>query len=466
MKITSAKQINLTKIQLPELTELKRVALTDETLVDRKEKVLNLMKKKQLDSLVIYADLEHGGNFEYLTGFVPRFEEALLVLHQDGRGFLLLGNENLNKADKARLSAKAIHVPYFSLPNQPMTDDQPLTEYLVEADLKENTQVGLVGWKLFTSNHADNQSLFEVPYYLVAALKNVIGEDNLSNETGLFIDSSQAGARTQNNANEIAHYAFGAQLAGQGIFAAVKKLQLGVSEFEIGGQLNQLGQPNSVVTIAAFGERFKKANLYPTEKKLTLGETISLTVGYKGGLSSRAGYGVHEASELPEGQQDYLETLAKPYFATVVTWLENLQVGQTGAEVYQLIEEALPKATYHWHLNPGHLAADEEWLSSPIYPNSTEVLTSGMLLQLDIIPSMAGYAGASCESTLCLADEKLQNELKASYPMLWQAIQTRRAFLKAVLGIQLSPQLLPLSDTVALYSPFMLQANQVLTKKM
>lgn len=39
-----------------------------------------------------------------------------------------------------------------------------------------------------------------------------------------------------------------------------------------------------------------------------------------------------------------------------------------------LIESVLPKEIYHWQLNPGHLTADEEWMSSPIYPGSEKML--------------------------------------------------------------------------------------------
>ena len=33
-----------------------------------------------LDALVVYSDREHSANLAYLTGFDPRFEEALMVL--------------------------------------------------------------------------------------------------------------------------------------------------------------------------------------------------------------------------------------------------------------------------------------------------------------------------------------------------------------------------------------------------
>lgn len=77
---------------------------------------------------------------------------------------------------------------------------------------------------------------------------------------------------------------------------------------------------------------------------------------------------VSDEGELAPEMADYLEIVAKPYFNAVVNWLENLRIGMRGGDMYALIEQALPKAEYHWHLNPGHLVADEEWLCSPIGP--------------------------------------------------------------------------------------------------
>jgi len=48
------------------------------------------------------------------------------------------------------------------------------------------------------------------------------------------------------------------------------------------------------------------------------------------------------------------------------------------------------RKTWNWHLNPGHLVADEEWLCSPVYPDSAVRFASGMLFQIDIIPSLPG----------------------------------------------------------------------------
>ena len=57
---------------------------------------------------------------------------------------------------------------------------------------------------------------------------------------------------------------------------------------DIGAYLNDLGQRPSVVSIVATGARFEKANLYPTAKKIQLGDRISMTTGYKGGLQTAA----------------------------------------------------------------------------------------------------------------------------------------------------------------------------------
>ena len=137
--------------------------------------------------------------------------------------------------------------------------------------------------------------------------------------------------------------------------------------------------------------------MFPTQNTVKVGDTISLTVGYSGGSSSRAAYAVHDASELPQGAQDYVEKVAAPYFAAYTRWLEEIHVGMTGGEMFDKVEEILPRATYGWSLCPGHLVAEEEWLCSPIYEHSAEVLRSGMMLQIDIIPSVPGYGGSCAE---------------------------------------------------------------------
>ncbi len=432
------------------------VPLTDETINERKHKVIENMKKEEFDSLIIYADKEHGGNFEYLTGFVPRFEEALLILNSNGDSFVVLGNENLKMAKFSRIPVELIHCPYFSLPNQPMDNEKTLDEIFQSTKLNLKRKIGIVGWKMFTSKISKNQQLFDLPYFIIDALKNILNENStLENAAHLFIGGLN-GARTTNNANEIAHYEYGANLSSTRILEAMDAIEVGIQENELGALLNGDGQYNSVVTIAATGTRFENANFYPTYKKVVKGDPLSLTIGFKGGLSSRTGFVVSDETELPSSQSDYLDRVAKPYFFAVSEWLKNIKIGMKGSEIYETIETSFPKEKYGWHLNPGHLVADEEWMSSPIFKNSQETLKSGMLLQIDIIPSILGYTGVSAEECIALADTDLQDVIKEQYPSLWSRVQTRRNYLIDVLGINLSDHVLPLSNTVAYLRPFYL----------
>ena len=438
------------------------VVLNNQTIEERLRKVLQGMAQQNLDSLVVYADKEHGGNFEYLTGFIPRFEEGLLVLHKSGEAVLVLGNENLKLAQHSRIPASVIHAPWFSLPNQPMDTALSLSEVLQQAGLHGQERVGIAGWKLFTGINDNNKSLFDIPTFIFLALQSALTPAcELLNATDLFISPRQ-GARTTNNANDIAHYEYGANLASSAALSALNAIELGKTEKAIAALLAADGQANNVVTIAATGDRFENANLYPSDKQIQKGDKFSLTVSYKGGLTSRAAYVVSQADELHDEVSDYLDVVAIPYYRAVVDWLENMRVGVKGHEVYDLIERALPKAEYHWHLNPGHLVADEEWLCSPVYPASDIALSSGMLLQIDIIPSRKGYAGASIEDTIALADEHLRQQIATLYPELWQRISARRDYIRDVLNIHLHEDVLPLSNTVGYLRPYLLNKDLAL----
>lgn len=440
------------------------VQLSDETLAQRKEKVISSMKKNDLDILVIYNDLEHYGNFNYLTGFVTRFEEGLLVLHSSGEAFLILGNENTKMVNYSRIPATLIHTPLFSLPDQPMDGEQPLENVFKEAGVKATSSVGVVGWKMFTTSFQDNNLVFDIPSYIITAIQNVVTDGKIENRTDLFIHS-EYGVRVENNANEIAYYEYGASLSSDCVLDAIQEVQIGKTELDIADKLIRYGQVPNVVPIAAFGERFEKAYIYPRNKAVELGDKISITTGYKGGLTSRAGYAVSKSDELPKDQRDYVQKVTAPYFNAFVAWLENITIGMKGRELYSLVEEVLPKGNYNWHLNPGHLTSEEEWLSSPIKSNSEISLKSGMIFQIDIIPSITGYAGAGCEGGIALADETLIRQIEKDYPQLWERINNRKQYMREQLGIKLPNCVLPMGSSLAYYAPFFLNPKLAFVKK-
>lgn len=95
-------------------------------------------------------------------------------------------------------------------------------------------------------------------------------------------------------------------------------------------------------------------------------------------------------------------------------------------------------------------------MSSPIYPNSPHTLKSGMIFQIDIIPSVKGYAGVSAEECVALADASLRETIRRDYPELHERIEERRRYLREVLQIDIHEDILPLSNTVAYLRPYLL----------
>ena len=439
------------------------IPLSDKTIEERLAKVIGKMEQDHFDSLIVYADLEHGNNFEYLVGFLPRFEEAVLVLHKNREAYLVLGNENLNKAGKARINATPVHMPHLSLPNQPMKTDKSVSEILKETRIHECGKIGVVGWKNFTSMTENNRKLFDIPHFLMEAIETLCPLSDIQNASYIFI--GDGGARTTNNANEFAHYEFGAMLAANCMQDALDILSVGKSEMEIADKLDKYGQRHSVVTIMATGERFEKANMYPSDKIIRLGDRLSITTGFKGGLQSVAGYAVEERVQLPENESDYVEKVAIPYYSAIKQWLETVEIGKTGAYLYEQIANVLDPGIFGWKLNPGHLCSDEEWLSSPIYENSKETIKSGMLFQLDIIPSVKGYGGVSCESGVMIADKELREQIRSEYPDLYQRIRIRQAFMRDVLGINISDDVVPSSNLAAVLRPYLLNKNLVMVNE-
>ena len=437
------------------------VYLTDDTMRERKNRILMLMKQHDFDSIVIYADREHGANYGYLTGFEPRFEESLLVIHDSGKAYLMLGNESLKMALYSRIEVEAIHTPHFSLPNQPMETESTWLELLKKVKIDECRKIGIVGWKLFTGKLEDNKRLFDVPYYVVDGIKKVSTDATIENATGLFIDPVY-GCRTRMNANEIAHYEYAAATASHCVYEVMNAIEVGKTEMELAELLAAQGQPLSVQTICATGERFTNATVEPRNKKVQLGDRITFTMGLKGGLSHRCGYAVSEKSQLKVNEKDYLERVAFPYYKALATWYSNIGIGVKGADFYTLIDEILPQKKYKWTLNPGHYTADEEWLSSPFYPNSEAYIQSGMMLQMDIIISVSGFGGTNAEDGIAVADENLRDDIRKQYPELWQRFMKRRMYMQEVLNIPLKEEILPMSTICGYYRPYMLNKDNAL----
>ena len=439
------------------------VPLTQATMDWRRDKVLQKMNERNLDVLVVYADREHDANFAYLTGWGPLFEEAVLVLFADGNCVLLLGNENLGMAKHAFIKNTAIHVPHFSLPDQPMETEKTLEELFREAGIKNGQVIGSVGWKRFTSRFEDNDAMLDTPAFIVDVLRKINPDGKLTAAGAIFNDPAD-GARVIMNANEIAYFEYGAGLGSACVMDALEAAKVGMTELEIGSYLAPDGQLCICTTTIATGDMYSNASIYPRNKKIALGDTFFITISLAGGLTHRKVYAVSNADELPEGAKDWMEKAVIPYYKAAVVWLEMVGVGVVGKDIYKAMQDVLPQEEHGWGLCPGHHTGEEEWVSSPITAVSEIPLRSGMLMQWDLIVDYSNRFGANAEDGIAIADETLRKELAEQYPETWARIQTRREWMKNELGIELKEEILPMSDLLGDYRPYMFNREYALKK--
>ena len=156
-----------------------------------------------------------------------------------------------------------------------------------------------------------------------------------------------------------------------------------------------------------------------------------------------------------------MKEIAEPYFRTAVLWYESVRAGTSGADIFLLMEAEFPPKRFGWILNPGHFIGDDEWVSSPFLRASGSLLKSGSYLQFDLIPDPPRpQKGANMEDGFVVADESLRAQIASANPQIGKRFARRRAYLKDVLGIRISEDLLPMSDLVGFYTPFLMERNK------
>ena len=134
-----------------------------------------------------------------------------------------------------------------------------------------------------------------------------------------------------------------------------------------------------------------------------------------------------------------------------------MRIGIEGSEIWDLAETHLPKPRFGWNLNPGHFIAADEWVSTPFMPGSDVTLQSGNYIQYDlIIAPKPPHFGADLEDGIVLADKELQASIKAKSPDTWARFERRCHYVRDVLGIELADDVLPMSDILGYYRPFLL----------
>ena len=424
------------------------------------------MERLGLTHLIIYGDREHFANLAYLTGFDPRFEEALLIIGHQDHPLLVVGNEcegyltvsPLYVAGKLRYE----RFQPFSLLNQPRDNSRLIRDIFADEDIGEGCAVGCVGWKYFAdSEHPDGAHAIDLPAYLVDTLRDLAGWEDVVNATGILMNPDD-GHRAFCSPAEIAYFEYTNILASEGMKRMLFGIREGMTDHELAVLAEFNGEPLGCHMTLVTGDNRDRGLSGPIGATVRRGDPLSTNICYWGSNSCRAGWIASSPRDLPPDARDYVENFAGVYFEVMAEWYSLLRIGTRGDVLTRLVGEKLPFDKFGIFLNAGHLIHLDEWVSSPIYPGSDVPIHSGMAVQVDVIPASPVYFSTRMEDGVVIADSHLRRQLREQFPECHARCQARREFMINVLGIEVPEEVLPLANIPAIVPPFFLKPNTVL----
>jgi len=412
-------------------------------------------------AVVIYGDREHAANLHWLTGFDPRFEEAVLVVTPDD-ALLLAGNECLPyTAISPLVQAGAIrtgHCASLSLPSQPR-GTRRIADWLADI-VPPGASIGAAGWKWFDATEVDDPATaLDLPAFVADPLRRIAGR--VENATDVLMHPGH-GLRARVDAAEIARLEFANHMAATALKRMLFALRPGMSDFAAAEAAGVGGLPLGCHSTFATGARAGQGLSGPTGERLVVGQFLSFNICHWGANICRAGWLVRSDDELPASAAGYLKDFAAPYVAALSQWCALMRPGVPGGEVWGAMHRALPFERFGLFLNPGHLIGLDEWLSSPITDGSQIPLASGMPMQMDVIPSHPGWNSIRMEDGYVIADQGLRADLVAQFPAVAARCAARARFMRDVIGMDVPDTLLPLADTCGIVAPYLLDPAQVI----
>lgn len=411
------------------------------------------------DAIVVYGDREHYGNLAYISGYDPRFEEALFVLTANGDPNIVVGNEGEGYVGISPLDLRVHLLQSLSLVDQDRSQARLVEDVLAECGVDRGMRVGLVGWKYFVRGEVPQpDTASEVPSFIVDAARRLCRDElAVRNATALFI-AADDGLRTRSEAAQIAAFEATQAWASSGIWQALEAIGPGMTEHEVASHYGYRGQALNYHPIVTTGQRTETVLASPSARRLERADRAFLAFGGWGANTVRAGFVADGPADLPADQPDYVSQVVEPYFAAVATWYEAIRIDADCGAITDAMTACLGGAITSWALNPGHHTHLDEWVSSPFYDGTRARIRSGMVLQMDMIPvTRQPYFSTNAEDGIAVADEALRSELATDYPDAWRRIQARREHMREELGIELAEEVLPLSNIQGILPPFLMR---------
>ena len=414
---------------------------------------------------VIYGDREHFSNVEYLTGYDPRFEECLLIVSENQKPTIVVGNEGPAYAGRIPYPVNIVIYPTFSLPAQPQNHNVTLREIFKQAGIDRTAKVGVIGWKMFYKKVFENyRRCYDLPMFIMQELLQATDADCLTNATDLMIDNCY-GIRHRLSAKELILCEIAGTKSSRSTYRVLQNLEEGISELKASSFLHIDGDPIIAHPNINFGENNFYALASPTHtRKLKVGDLVGVGMAYRRSLCHKVSYYVEDESQYNPDIAEDIRYIYRTYFSAVTAWYQEICEGATGGQVYAAVKKVVGNLeAFGIGLNPGHTIHTDEWTNSPFAENSDEILHSGMAIQCDFTAAFPTKGiSVHAEDGIIIANRAMQEEIRKISPDSFKRMQTRRDFMNNILGIHLAPDVLPTSDMPAVIFPYLRDLRTVL----
>ena len=374
------------------------------------------------DRLVVYADREHSANLSYLTGFDPRFEEALLVVGPDGDPAVLVGNECYGMAGAAPLPMRRHRFQDFSLPGQPRDRSRAARRDPRRGGHRRRQP----GRRRSGGRRTPTPGMSDLPAYLVDEMRAMVGATgSVENATDLFIDAAD-GLRVINEVEQLAAFEWASCQTSQGVRQLLHGLRPGMTEREAVALLGWNGWPLSCHLMLTAGPRATFGLLSPGDRPIERGDPFTTAFGIWGALTCRAGL---------RGRVRCRAARARSATTSIGSWRRTSRRSPSGTARIRI---GVTGGALHGDHRPATSATRSSASSSTrgtsststsgstrrSAPGSTIELRSGMALQVDVIPATGTeYFTTNIEDGIALADDALRDELARRYPDLWSRVE-------------------------------------------
>ena len=190
-----------------------------------------LFSRAGCDWVAVYADREHQANIAFLTGFEPRFEEALLLLGRGGRRIIVTGNESTAYTPVAGLAGfDTVLSQSMSLMGQDRSQRPSLNSVLRDCGLCSGHKIGIVGWKYLESGEIEGGEVgYFLPHHFVRVIEKIAGDASAVTDVTSILMHQTKGLRAVVDADEIAMLEWGAARASAAVWRVVSQTEPGES---------------------------------------------------------------------------------------------------------------------------------------------------------------------------------------------------------------------------------------------